>query len=182
MKKQILFRTMVLIAVFSFSIVFSACQKSEETQTFDDVFDTTKIQALNDLLVSSGTLSELPEEFSKVDLNVPEALDNILISDMISAMEENIKITSSEVDLLLQNDITTYSSIIDRIVGLPTEFANLDNAFTELQNSSLTKYELVQKQELDLYYIDDYYHSILELQSYIKDFVIQPLKIIKKLY
>lgn len=181
MKKQILFRTMVLIAVFSINVVFTACQKSEEVQTFDDIFNTTNIQALNDLVVNSGTLSDLPEEFSQVDLVIPEALANIQLNDLISAMERNNKISNSEVDLLLQNDITTYSNIIDRISGLPIELEALNSTFTEVQSSSLNKYLLIQKQDLNLYYIDDYYHSILELQSYMEDFVIQPLKNINKL-
>jgi hypothetical protein len=181
MKKQFLFRMMVLIAVLSIQVVFTACQKSEETQTFDDVFNTANIQVLNELVVNSGTLSDLPAEFSEINLEVPEALNNILISDLISAMEQKVKISNSEVDLLLQNDITTYSNIVDRIGGLTIDMEVLNNAFTEVQSSSLNKYLLIQKQELNQYYEDDYYHSILELQNYMEDFVIKPLKNINKL-
>lgn len=183
MKKQILIQTFVCMALmFSSTVLFTACDKAaSEAQSFDDVFNTTNIQALNDLVINSGTLSDLPEEFSQLDLMVPNPLGNIQLTDMISAMERNIKISNSEVDLLLQNDITTYGNIIDRINRLPVDLNLLNSAFSSVQSSTLNKYLLIQKQEINQYYIDDYYHSILELQSYMEDFVIQPLKNLNEL-
>jgi len=176
MKKQILFRTMVLIAVFSINVVFTACQKSEEVQTFNDVFDTEKIQTLNDLVAQSSSLADLPAEFQQVDISIPDGLYNITIADMISSYEKNIELSGSEIDLLLKNDITTFLQVTDRISGLPVQLKALNINFNELKKSSLNKYLLVQKQEPDQYYIDDYYHSVIELQNYMKNYVIQPLK------
>ncbi|HAQ19830.1 MAG TPA: hypothetical protein DCR40_11435 [Prolixibacteraceae bacterium] len=177
MKKQILIRTMVVMALMlSNTVFFTACQKTNETQTFNDVFNTSKIQTLNNLVENSSSLSDLPSEFQQIEIAVPEAIKNIQIADLIMTYEQNIKLSNSEIDLLLKNDIATYLDVIERISGLPAQIKALNLNFTEVKNSSLNKYLLVQKQEPDQYYLDDYYHSVIELQNYMKDFVIQPLR------
>lgn len=176
MKKQILIRTMVVALMLSSAVFFTACQKTNEVQTFNDVFNTSKIQTLNRLIENSSSLSDLPSELRQIDIAVPEALKNIQIADMISAYEKNVKLSNSEIDLLLKNDITTYLNVIDRISGMPVQLKELNLNFKELKSSSLNKYLLVQKQEPDQYYLDDYYHSVIELQNYMKDYVIQPLR------
>lgn len=176
MKKTILFRTFVLATLVLFSTVFfTSCEKTSiENQTFKDVFDTSKIQALNDLIENSNTLADLPEDFSNVDIQIPDALNNVQISDLIASMEKNIKLSGSETDLLLQNDITTYENVITRIADSTIPLDEFTNTFIQLKSSSMNEYSLVQKQELGQYYVDDYYHSVLEVQSYMKDFAIQP--------
>lgn len=177
MKKQNLIRTIVAMAfILSSAVYLTSCQKTVETQTFDDAFNTTNIQTLNDLMQNSSSIADLPEDFINVDLTVPEVLNNVQIVDLIASMEKNIKLSNSEIDLLLLNDIGTYSNMVARISSMPIKMEELNVTFAELESSLLSKYSLVQKQELDQYYIDDYYHSVLELQSYMKDFVIQPLR------
>lgn len=177
MKKQILIRTMVVMALMlSNTVFFTACQKTNETQTFNDVFNTSKIQTMINLVENSSSISDLPSEFRQIDIAVPEALKNIQIADMIRVYEQNIKLSDSEIDLLLKNDITTYLNVIDRISGMPAQLKDLNLNFKELKSSSLNKYLLIQKQEPDQYYLDDYYHSVIELQNYMKDYVIQPLR------
>jgi len=176
MKKQILFRTLALIAMFSFTVLFPACQKTEEVQTFNDVFNTSKIQTLNDLVAKSSNLTDLSTEFQLADISIPEGLANITIADMIVAYEKNVELSGTEVDLLLKNDITTFLQVTDRMSGMPVQLKALNIDFNELKKSSLSKFLLVQKQEPDQYYIDDYYHSVIELQNYMKNYVIQPLK------
>lgn len=177
MKHQIYFRMLVLIALLlSNTVFFTSCQKTNETQTFNNVFNTSNIQTFNDLMQNSSTLSDMPDDFKVFDFSVADAVNNIQVSELISSLEQNIKLSSSEIDLLLQNDITTYENVIARISTLQVPSEVLNVAFTELQNSSLTKYLLIQKQDLSQYYNDDYYNSIIELQRYMKDFVIQPLR------
>lgn len=182
MRKQIFTGTRMLLALtLSSTVFFTACQKSEESQTFNDVFNTAKIQNLNDLVASSTSLADLPSEFQQVGISIPDELYNITITDMIASYEKNIELSSSEVDLLLKNDVTTFLRVTDRMSGLPDQIKALNLDFSELKKSSLNKYLLVQKQEPDQYYIDDYYHSVLELQNYMKNYVIQPLKDFNKL-
>lgn len=177
MKKQNLFRTIVAMTfILSSAVYFTSCQKTVETQTFDDAFNTTNIQTLNDLIQSSSSLADLPDDFSTTEITVPEALNTVQIADLISSMEKNIKLSNTEVDLLLLNDIGTYMDVVARISTMPFQYEELNVTFAELETSPLSKYSLVQKQELDQYYIDDYYHSVLELQSYMKNFVIEPLR------
>lgn len=178
MKKQNLIRAIVVIAFALLSTVyFIGCQKTNEpTQTFDDAFNTSNIQTLNDLMQNSSSLADLPEDFSNLDLTVPEVLNSVQIADLISAMEQNIKLSNSEIDLLLLNDVATYINVVDRFSSMPIQLEDLNVTFAELESSPLNQYLLIQKQELDQYYIDDYYHSVLELQNYMKEFVIQPLR------
>lgn len=176
MKKSNLLRTVLAMSLLlSSAVYFTSCQKTNEAQTFNDVFSTTNIQALNTLMQNSNALTDLPEEFSNVEVRVPEAL-NVQISEMITLIEKNIVLSSAEIDLLLQNDVTTYSDVVARFAGTNIPMEELDVAFTDLTSSSLNKYLLVQKQEIDQYYVDDYYHSVIELQSYMKDYVIQSLR------
>lgn len=176
MKKTIIFRTMMVALMLSPIVIITSCQKTNDVQTFNDVFNTSKIQAMSNLVENSNSVADLPTELKQVDIAVPEALNDIAIVDIISAYEQNIKLSSSEIDLLLKNDITTYLKVIDRISGMPAQLKELNLNLTEVKSSSLNQFLLVQKQEPDQYYLDDYYKSIIELQNYMKDFVIQPLR------
>lgn len=182
MKNQTLFRTLlVLTLVISPAVFFTSCQKTIVNQTFDDVFNTTNIQNLNAMVEKSTILNDLPEEFQLVDASTQAALQNIQISDIINSYEKNIKISSKEIDLLLQNDIDTYIEVIERISGLPSELNALNLNLSELGNTPMSKYSLIQKQEPDEYYTDDYYTAVTELQNYMKEYIIQPLRTLNTL-
>lgn len=177
MKKSNLFRTLLAMALLlSSTVYFTSCQKTYEAQTFNDVFDTSNIQALNNLIQNSSALTVLPEDFSNVAVQAPEVLNTVMVADLITSIEKNIQLSRSEIDLLLQNDITTYGNVVARIAGTSIPMMELNVAFTSLKSSPLSQYLLVQKQEIDQYYVDDYYHSVIELQSYMKDYVIQSLQ------
>ncbi|MBL7967505.1 MAG: hypothetical protein JNK09_10935 [Prolixibacteraceae bacterium] len=164
----------VLALLFTTDFTFTSCQKTNEVQTFDDVFETANIQKLNGLIENSSVLSDLPEEFAKYDLKIDESILNYDVNNLALTLEKKIALSGAEVDLLLQNDINTYNDVVERInsVAFPE---GLENAFAELPNTELNKYLLVQKEELGDYYVDDYYNSVVELQNYTRNFVIQPL-------
>jgi len=176
MKTKIEFRTFLMIALlFSCTVWMTSCQKNEEVQTFNDVFNVEKIQTLNEVVANSASVNDLPTEFKQTDL-VNESLKSIDLNTLISSYEKNIKLSTSDVDLLLKNDIDTYLKVIDQISSLPEPLKNLNLDFSAVKSSPLNKYLLVQKQNPDQYYVDDYYTSVVELQNYMKNYVIQPLK------
>jgi hypothetical protein len=167
----------VLLTTLVMAFVFSSCQKAViEDQTFDDVFDTSQIEDLNSLLRSSATLDDLPVEFSEANITIPEEVENLQITELVSYLEDKNSISDSEVDLLLQNDIDTYILVVERLGSLPGLLEEMNLKTEEIQNSTLNKYQLIQVQELNEYYTNDYYHAALELQSYMNQNVIQPLK------
>ncbi len=178
MKKQNFFRHgLVMALILSPAVIFTSCEKSTvESQTFNDVFSTEKIQSLNILIENTATLYELPGEFQQPAFSIPEGLKDIVIADLIASYEQNIKLSGSETDLLLKNDITTFLKVIDRMSGVPQQIKALNLDYSNLKSSSLNKYLLEKKQEPDQYYVDNYYQSVIELQTYMKDFVIKPLK------
>lgn len=176
MKKQIFFRNLALIAiVFATIVQLNSCQKMEISQTFDDTFNTANIENFNEVLQNAKTLSDMPGEFVENDLAMNDFAQNFEVTEYISSLEKSIKLSEVEVDLLLQNDVNTLVAVIDRISGvkqpeIPGE------VFEGIENTSLNKYLLVQKQEVDAMYEDDYYTMIVEIQDYMRDFVIRPLK------
>lgn len=168
----------LLVAVF----VLASCQKTAlDDQSFDDVFNTTQIQALNNLVENSATLDDLPEEFSLAEITIPEAVATLQLTDLVSYLEQKVAISDLEVDLLLQNDIDTYSQVVERLGSLPAQLEEMNLNSSELKNSPLKKYQLIQVQELNEYYTSDYYHAALELQSYVKKNVILSLRNLNRL-
>lgn len=174
---------MVVLAIMLFpTTFFTSCEKTTtEKQTFDDVFDTSQIQALNSIVENSSTLSDLPDEFNQVEIKMHDDLNNLDINNIVSSMEQKIKFSKSEVDLLLQNDVATYIKVVNRLNSLPAQLEGIEVNFPVLENSPLNKYDLIQKEELTNYYTNDYYHAALELQDYMKNKVILPLRNLNKL-
>lgn len=160
-----------LVMVF----VFASCQKSIRIQTFDDVFDTSQIQALNSSVEQAKTLDDLPAEFADGSMEVPTGLEEFTAADMISYLEKNLTLSNTEMNLLLKNDSKTYLEVIDRICSLPPQVTALNYDFSAVKKSSMNKYVLLQKENLENFYSNDYYSAIKELQNYMKTSIIRPL-------
>lgn len=155
--------------------VFTSCQKSIRNQTFDDVFDTSQIQSLNLSVENAQTLDDLPAEFADGSMDVPTGLEEFTAADMISYLEKNLTLSNTEISLLLKNDSKTYLEVIDRICSLPPQVAALNYDFSNVKKSSMSKYVLLQKENLENFYSNDYYSAIKELQNYMKTSIIRPL-------
>lgn len=174
-----------------FLVLFS-CQKVEDIQTFNDVFDTSGIDELNLILGSTETLDDISAVFGNISFEVPTLLNNISLDDMIEHYENNLELSPDEIDMLLKNDSKTYVDVIDRMGSLPGNLSNMfyadeslksgsTNVSKELHSSTLNKYLLKQKIPTSNFYADDYYSAVLAYQNYIACAVIKPLKSVKKL-
>jgi hypothetical protein len=166
----ILRMTMVLTLIF----VISSCQKSEKIQTFNDVFDTSGMEALNAQIATAKTLADLPAELRTSNLTVPEAFKSITPREIADWYRQNIRLTDNEVDMLLKNDSKTYIAVIDRMCSFPPQMGTFTaDDFKDLKSSSLNKYLVTQKEEMENFYTTDYYSAVTALQDFLKSAVIE---------
>lgn len=166
--------------IFSMMLVillFISCEKQEYIQNFDDVFDVSGIEALNQKIANAADLSNT---LNGVDVKIPAGLENVTLDEMIDHYTKSVQLSTSEIDMLLKNDSKTYIDIVNRMGSLPPSVSKLKIDFSELKNSNLNQYLLVQKQETDNFYSDDYYSAILAMKYYIESMVIEPLNELKK--
>jgi hypothetical protein len=167
--------------IFTLVLIFSACEKNDEIQTFNDVFDTSGVKALNEKISDPESLIALNDEFAKVNMNIANALENITLDEMLAHLNQSIKLSNTEIDLLLKNDSKTYLDVINRFGSLPGQMESIDaDDFESIKSSSLNKYLLKVKAEPENFYSTDYYTAILEMQRYIKAEVIEPMDLLKK--
>ncbi len=180
MKKQIPFNYAKKVMYLLFCFVFLlSCDKLENTQKFDDVFDISGVIELNQKIESAKTQSDLSGVFENVTLNIPDGMKDISLDEMIDHYKSNIKLSSKEIDLLLKNDSKTYIDVINRFGCLPPQIRDLNIDFGEIKSSSLNKFLVVQKSDTENFYSDDYYSAVLALQDFIKDAVIRPMSSLK---
>lgn len=182
MKKHANFNRLSQIICFSFLILLFSCDKPEKyNQKFDDVFDVSGVEALNEKISDPGSISVLNEEFANVNLDIAGALENISLDEMLAHFNKSMELSPVEIDMLLKNNSKTYIDVINRFGSLPAQMESLAaDDFKPLRQSSLNKYLLKVKAEPVYFYSTDYYTAILELQKYMKDEVIEPMNLLKK--
>ena len=169
-----------VLLTISFILMLTACKKNEKTQTFDDVFDVSGIQALNNSIYASQSVASLTSLVSDLNLKVPVSMSSSKLEEMCTALEKKLELTDAETDRLLKNDPEALLSVLTRFGELPAEFGDKNMDFTELENSKIQDYLLKQKEEPGInYYPDDYYSAIQAYRGYIEKCVIKPLKHIR---
>ena len=158
-------------------LLFTSCEKHEKAQTFEDVFDVSGINTLNQSIESSSSVAGLASIVQDISLTVPDAISVSKLDEICTMLENKMELTDSETDKLLKNDPDALVSVIRRFGELPSEFGDKDMDFTDLQNSSLSQYLLVKRDEPGInYYPDDFYSAVQAYRSYIEKCVIKPLK------
>jgi hypothetical protein len=168
--------TLRLTVMFALVMFVTSCQKSERIQTFNDVFDTSGIEALNTHLTQAGTLAQLPMELVNTTLKVPEKFNNVSPAEIAGWYQQNIRLTDEEIDLLLKNDSKTYIDVINRMASFPPGLGSLTaDDFKDLKSSTLEKYLIKKIEEPSNFYSTDYYSAVLALQDYLKCSVIEPM-------
>jgi hypothetical protein len=183
MKNQTISKQGLFLAIMVLTFgLFSSCEKTIRTQTFDDILDVSNVEKLTSAIETAETLDNLPVAFAENSLVLPEGLNPDELGGMISFMEKNLKLSSSETDLLLKNDLDTYFEVVDRICSLPPQMESVDFDFGSLDSSDLNDYMMVSKEDPTNLYNDDYYSAIKEYQNLIQTSIIQPLKSIQAAY
>lgn len=170
-----------IIYLLSFVIFLVSCAKTEYIQEFDDIFDITGVNELNQKIESAGTLDDLSGIFDNTVFQVPERIQNIGLDDLIDYYNNSIQLSSDEIDMLLKNDSRTYLAIINRFGSLPPQISDLNLDFAEIKSSHLNKYLIVQKQGIKNFYSDDFYSAVISMQDFIKNSVIGPLRNVKNM-
>lgn len=157
--------------------LFTSCVKTDVMQTFNDVFDTSGIEVLNAKMASAKTVQDLPTEMLQVSLVVPEKFKKVSPAEIADWYSANIRLSDTEVDLLLRNDSRTYINVINRMASFPPEMGSLTAAdFKALKASSLDKYLIRVVEQPDNFYSTDYYSAVMAMQDYLKSAVINPMK------
>jgi len=163
--------------ILSLLLTVSSCQKTEKMQTFNDIFDTSGIETLNERFRTARTVADLPLELGTAGFSVPEGIKNITPESIAAWYKKNMVLSGTEVDLLLKNDSRTYIDVINRMASFPPEMGKLKSEdFNSLKASVLNKYALKQLEETENFYSTDYYSAILALQNYLKIAVIAPME------
>lgn len=171
-----------LTTLFFLTILLFGCEKEEQhVQKFDDVFDRSGIKKLNQSIISANNIDEIRLLDNVTSFEIPANIKNISLDEMIAHYEENIKLSPTEVDLLLKNDSETFANVVDRFGKLPGQLSNQRTNFEKLESSSLEKFLLSQKSEVKNFYGGDCYSTIMDLQENITNDVIIPLKKLKDL-
>ncbi len=161
----------VLIAVILF---FASCQKSEEIQTFDDVFDISGVVELNNKIAAANSLDDLSNVFEGIDFEIPETLASVDLNDVIDRLKSDIKLSSTEKSLLLKNDGDTYLSVINRFGSFALELEELGVDFVAISDAA-REFTINIKQEPENFYSNDYCSAILAYQTFMEDHVITHL-------
>jgi hypothetical protein len=103
MKKQLPIRHFCQVIVVVMGILFTAsCQKPDEVQTFDDVFDVSGIMDLNQRIDTSNSLSSLAGLVEGLDLNVSGSISASKLEQMYTFLEKNIALSASKTDKLCE--------------------------------------------------------------------------------
>ena len=178
MKKQLPIRHFYQVMVVVLGILLTAsCQKPDEVQTFDDVFDVSGIMDLNQSIDTSNSLSSLAGLFENADLNIGEGISASKLEQMYTFLEKNIELSASETDRLLRNDPDALMEVLSRFGNLPAEFGDKNMNFDDLEQSSMSRYLLEQKEKPGVnYYPEDFYSAVQAYKNYIEKCVIWPLK------
>ena len=178
MKTQLPIKHFCQVIVMVLGILFTAsCQKPDEVQTFDDVFDVSGIMDLNQSIDTSNSLSSLAGLFENADLNIGEGISASKLEQMYTFLEKNIELSASETDRLLRNDPEALLQVLTRFGNLPAEFGDKNMNFDDLEQSSMGRYLVVQKEEPGIkYYPEDYYSAVQAYRKYIEKCIIKPMK------
>lgn len=167
-------------AIVTLVLIFTACEKTYEIQTFNDVFDTSGVKALNEKITRQESINGLNDEFSKVNLTVTNALENVTLDEMLIHFRQSIELSPVEIDMLLKNDSRTYIDVINRFGSMPAQMKSITaDDFKPVKSSSLNSYLLKIKDEPENFYSSDYYTAVLEMQKYIVAEVIEPMSVLK---
>ncbi len=168
------------IFILLFAVGIFSCEKQEYIQKFDDVFDVSGVESLNQEISRSVTIEDLSGVLGQVTLQVPQELQDVSLDEMIDHYTKSIKLTSKEIDLLLKNDSKTYLDVVNRFGSLPPKIAALNIDYKEIKTGPLNKFMVKQKAQTENFYSDDYYSAVLAYQNYIQNNVIEPISMLKK--
>lgn len=164
----------IMLALMLF---FSSCRKPDNTKTFEDVFDVSGIENLNVEIDKAKSPDDLTKLVEDVDLNVSEEISAERIEQLIKTIEQNLELSDSETDKLLRNDPEALLQVLERFGNIPVELSDKNMDFRQLQNSPLSRFTLVEREEPGSdYYPEDYYSAIKEYRRFIEKCVIWPLK------
>ena len=172
LKKHKIFLLPALVCCF----LCASCVKNDVMQTFGDVFDTSGIEVLNAKMASAKTVQDLPAEMLQASFVVPEKFKKVTPAEIANWYSANIRLSDTEVDLLLRNDSKTYIDVLNRMASFPPEMGSLTAAdFKALKSSSLDKYLIRVVEQPDNFYSTDYYSAVMAMQDYLKSAVINPM-------
>jgi hypothetical protein len=167
-------------AIVTLILIFASCEKTYEIQTFNDVFDTSGVKALNGKISHPESIAGLNGEFAKVNLTIANALETVTLDEMLIHFRQSIELSPVEIDMLLKNDSRTYIDVINRFGSMPAQMNSLTaDDFKQVKSSSLNSYLLKIKDEPENFYSSDYYTAVLEMQKYIMAEVIEPMSVLK---
>ena len=177
------------------TFLFNSCDKTEDIQEFDDVFDTSGINDLNSQIENATSLDDILVIFDessddeglksasgRYKYNIPSGMNDVSFDDIIDHYTKAINISSKERDLLLKNDSKTYLDVINRMGAFPDKIAKMNIDFSELRSSPWNKYLVSHKQEPRNFYSNDYYSAVLAMQNYISKHVINTMKTCRRHY
>jgi len=167
---------------FAFILLLSSCDKTvDDNKKFDDIFDTSDAIELNRIIKESDSIDELKNKLGENDLELPDALANISLSQIITTLESDLKISSEEKDLLLKNHYNTYLKVLHRFGNVVEDFKSAGIDFSNIDEGIMEQYSIKVIEEPDNYYGDDYYSGVVAVQRYLNDEVLAPLVVLNSL-
>lgn len=177
MKKFYSFKNLCKISAAGLVFLTVSCQKPDEVQTFDDIFDISGIMDLNQKIDTAKNLGSLSDLVKDATLNVSENLTAEKVEKMYTDLEDAIQLSMSEKEKLLRNDPEALMQVLTRFGNLPPEFGDKNAKFDDLKSSPVNRYLLVQNGMPGInYYPEDYYSAIQAYKRYVEKCIIWPLK------
>lgn len=165
------------ICLSAMMLIIVSCSKPDNTKTFDDIFDVSGIENLNRSIDKASSVSELSQLFEDVDLNITESITAEKIEQIYTTLEKNIQLSQDEIDKLLMNDPETLLDVLSRFGNMPQELSDKYMDFSELENSPLNSYLLMQREKPGItYYPDDFYGAVQTYRKYVENCIIKPLR------
>lgn len=159
----------LLLLLIAVAVLISCEKEQAPVQTFNDVFDVKGVNELNQKIKSAQTIDEISALYTGVELATPKELKKITLEELANHFENNLKLSSDEIDMLLKNDSKTYIDVINRFGSMPQGLGDMKPHFKALKSTSLNKYLLRKKADPENFYSDDYYSAVLDMQKFIKN-------------
>lgn len=171
-----------VLLMFTLGLLIVSCDKKEDTQTLDEVFDFQGLQDMNSQVTACKNLDEVAALFADADdFEVPVQLKGLSLPKVISKLETDMVINQNERNQLISNDADTYMSVIDRLGDLAFQYEKLNVDLSGISKSKIKKYNVNSKQELSDFHMDDYYAASTELQNFISDEILAPIEYVNNL-
>lgn len=188
MKTRIYLKVLLASALtFVCLTTFDSCKKDNKETSIDEVIKVAPAATVKTELSSATTLDALPAEVKTAATTITNIITDtkaasvasVDLNQVILNYQNSIKLSADEVTKLKNNDEYTYSSVVARMVALPSFLSEteLSSSYTAMQSVAALNSRLIPDPGTveDLYAVN-LYQGVLDLQNYINTYTIPALQ------